>query len=248
MKQSETKTIKRSQINLNPCNPKRHTDEQVRLQKKNLRQVGFLGGVVWNEASGNLIDGHRRIKALDQINKYDGTPETDYEIKVEATSLDDAQEKQQLTYMAIGNTKADYNLIAPYIESIDYASAGLSHDEYKQILSLRDSVQVDNITSWDDDFIQPPVTTLEVQERTSEEIAQEHAEKPKMTKEQVKAEKQKCTDVAVNRQEEEDLYCIINFRDAEQKRIFCELLDIQQSTYLNLKPDETDSLLEMITG
>lgn len=248
MKQSETKTIKRSQINLNPCNPKRHTDEQVRLQKKNLRQVGFLGGVVWNEASGNLIDGHRRIKALDQINKYDGTPETDYEIKVEATSLDDAQEKQQLTYMAVGNTKADYNLIAPYIESIDYASAGLSHDEYKQILSLRDSVQVDNITSWDDDFIQPPVTTLEVQERTSEEIAQEHAEKPKMTKEQVKAEKQKCTDVAVNRQEEEDLYCIINFRDAEQKRIFCELLDIQQSTYLNLKPDETDSLLEMITG
>lgn len=248
MKQSETKTIKRSQINLNPCNPKRHTDEQVRLQKKNLRQVGFLGGVVWNEASGNLIDGHRRIKALDQINKYDGTPETDYEIKVEATSLDDAQEKQQLTYMAVGNTKADYNLIAPYIESIDYASAGLSHDEYKQILSLRDSVQVDNITSWDDDFIQPPVTTLEVQERTSEEIAQEHAEKPKMTKEQVKAEKLKCTDVAVNRQEEEDLYCIINFRDAEQKRIFCELLDIQQSTYLNLKPDETDSLLEMITG
>lgn len=248
MKQSETKTIKRSQINLNPCNPKRHTDEQVRLQKKNLRQVGFLGGVVWNEASGNLIDGHRRIKALDQINKYDGTTETDYEIKVEATSLDDAQEKQQLTYMAVGNTKADYNLIAPYIESIDYASVGLSQDEYKQILSLRDSVQVDNITSWDDDFIQPPVTTLEVQERTSEEIAQEHAEKPKMTKEQVKAEKQKCTDVAVNRQEEEDLYCIINFRDAEQKRIFCELLDIQQSTYLNLKPDETDSLLEMITG
>lgn len=248
MKQSETRKIMRSQINLNPCNPKRHTDEQVKLQKKNLRQVGFLGGVVWNETSGNLIDGHRRIKALDLINKYDGSPETDYEIKVEATSLDDAQEKQQLTYMAVGNTKADYNLIAPYIESIDYASVGLSQDEYKQILALMDTAQVDNITSWEDDFIQTPVTVLDVQERTSEEIAQEHAEKPKMTKEQVKAEKQKCTNVATNRQIEEDLYCIINFRDAEQKRIFCELLEIQQGTYINLKPEETDRLLEMITG
>ena len=42
MKQSETITIKRSQISLNPCNPKRHTDAQIAQQKKNLKKVKSL--------------------------------------------------------------------------------------------------------------------------------------------------------------------------------------------------------------
>ena len=89
LKQSETRVIKRFQINLNPINPKRHSDEKVKLQKKNLQKVGFLGGIVWNEKSGNLIDGHRRIKAMDLYYKYDGTPSTDYDVKVEVVNLDD---------------------------------------------------------------------------------------------------------------------------------------------------------------
>ena len=65
LKQSETRNIKRSEINLNLVNPKRHTEDAVKLQKKNLQKVGFLGGIVWNERTGNLIDGHRRVKAMD---------------------------------------------------------------------------------------------------------------------------------------------------------------------------------------
>ena len=38
LKQSETRIIKRSKINLNPINPKRHSDERVKLQKKNLQK------------------------------------------------------------------------------------------------------------------------------------------------------------------------------------------------------------------
>ena len=104
MKQSETRTIKRSQINLNPQNIKNHTEEQVKLQKKNLKKVGYLGGVVWNEESHNLIDGHRRLQALDSINRYDGTPETDYDIKVECVSFDRKTELEQMAYMAVGNS------------------------------------------------------------------------------------------------------------------------------------------------
>ena len=120
LKQSETRVIKRSQINLNPINPKRHSDEKVKLQKKNLQKIGFLGGIVWNEKSGNLIDGHRRIKAMDLHYKYNGTPGTDYDVKVEVVNLDDKAEKEQLTYMAVGNTKPDIDLIAGYISDIDY--------------------------------------------------------------------------------------------------------------------------------
>ena len=59
-KGSETKLIRRSQINLNPCNPKHHTDAEIKQQKANIRKVGLLGGIQWNEATGNLIDGHKR--------------------------------------------------------------------------------------------------------------------------------------------------------------------------------------------
>lgn len=136
MKTSETKIIKRSQINLNPCNPKRHTEESIKIQKMNLQKVGFLGGIVWNSQSGNLIDGHRRIYALDLINKYNG--ENDYEVKVEVVSLDDKTEKEQLTYMAVGNTKADIDLIADYANDIDLSKVGLSESDIKDILSLTD--------------------------------------------------------------------------------------------------------------
>lgn len=243
MKQSETKIIKRSQINLNPYNPKRHTDEQVKLQRKNLKKVGFLGGIVWNEASGNLIDGHRRIKALDIINKYDGTPATDYEVKVEAVQMDDKTEKEQMLYMAVGNSKADYNLIAPYVDQIDYSAVGLSEGEYNEILKLRQTEAVEAIPSWDADF---GITELEVQEKSNEEVQQEIQEKPKMTKEQVKAEKQKCDDVAARHHEEKDLYIILNFDNEEMKQAFCELLGISDGPFLNLRGEPVRKLLDMM--
>ena len=243
MKQSETKIIRRSQINLNPYNPKRHTDEQIKLQRKNLKKVGFLGGIVWNETTGNLVDGHRRIKALDLINKYDGTPATDYEIKVEAAQMDEKTEKTQMTFMAVGNTKADYNLIAPYVDQIDYSEEGLSEAEYNEILKLRQTEAVEAIPSWDADF---GITELEVQEKSNEEVQQEIQEKPKMTKEQVKAEKQKCDDIAANRHEEKDLYVILNFDNEEMRQAFCELLGISDAPFLNLRGEPVRKLLDMM--
>lgn len=243
MKQSETKIIKRSQIKLNPYNPKRHTDEQVKLQKANLKKVGFLGGIVWNKISGNLIDGHRRIKALDLINKYDGTPATDYDVKVEVVEMDDKTEKNQMTYMAVGNSKADYNLIAEYAPDIDYTSVGLSEAEYNEILKLRQTEAVEAIPAWDDDF---GITELEVAEKSNQEVQQEIQEKPKMTKEQVKAEKQKCDDIAANRHEEKDLYIILNFDNEEMKQAFCDLLGIVDGAFLNLRGEPVHRLLKMM--
>ncbi len=215
----------------------------MKLQKANLKKVGFLGGIVWNEASGNLIDGHRRIKALDIINKYDGTPATDYEVKVEAVKLDDKTEKEQMTYMAVGNSKADFNLIAEYAPDIDYSSVGLSEAEYNEILKLRQTEAVEAIPSWDADF---GITELEVQEKSNEEVQQEIQEKPKMTKEQVKAEKQKCDDVAAKHHEEKDLYIILNFDNEEMKQAFCELLGISDGPFLNLRGEPVRKLLDMM--
>lgn len=137
MKQSEKITIKRSEIVFNPDNIKRHSQDAIKSQKANIRKVGYLGGIVYNTISHNLIDGHRRLLALDEIHKYDGTPETDYEIGVEAIALERKEELEQMSYMALANTKADYNLLASIIDEIDYKSIGLSEDEYNSVLDLR---------------------------------------------------------------------------------------------------------------
>ena len=127
-KQSETITIQRSQINFAPFNPKRHTDEQIAQMRKNIKNVGFLGGIIWNEQTSNLVDGHKRVMSLDIIHKYDGTPETDYTIKVEKVSFDLKTEKEQNIFQTRSRTELDEELMRSLIPDIDYLNAGL--DDY----------------------------------------------------------------------------------------------------------------------
>lgn len=46
IRQSTTQEIHRSEIALNPYNPKRHTDKQVKQQVANIKANGYLGGIV----------------------------------------------------------------------------------------------------------------------------------------------------------------------------------------------------------
>ncbi len=247
-KGSETTIIKRSTINFNPSNIKVHSSEEINRQKKNLRSVGFLGGVVYNAVSHNLIDGHRRIKALDIINKYDGTPETDYDVKVEQVEFDEKTEKQQMAFMAMGNSKADYNLVANIIDDIDYRDVGISDEDYQRIREIA-AVETPDVgmSSLDDPFLapyQPKVELEEPDEKPVEDIIKEHEEKPKMTKEQVKAEKRKCDDVAASRQENQDLYVFLKFDNAETKFTFCELLGVAPANSMMVAGEAVLSLID----
>lgn len=207
MKESKTQIINRSQINLNPCNPKRHTEEAINIQKRNFQKVGYMGCIVWNSQSGNLIDGHRRIFALDLMNGYNG--ENDYEVKVEVVSLDEKTEKEQLTYMAIGNTKADIDLIADYAQDIDLTHMGLNDQELKDILSLTDKEQ-ENISDTLDDTIQP----IKLDEEKKAHV--------KEVKEQIKEK-------AESRQQDDESYIMLSFSDFQAKQAFCELLNIDEN-------------------
>lgn len=261
-KGSVTKTIKRSQIKLNPYNPKNHTDEEIKRQAANIRRVGALGGIQWNERSGNLVDGHRRILAQDLIHKYDGTPETDYDVKVEAVDFDQKTELEQLTYEATQNTKADYNLIAKYLDDIDPKEVGFTDDEIKQLEALQDSLDEINDASMEDlgddllaadpetpqeetpQAVPQPTYELPTVEKSNDEIVKEHEEKPKMTKEEVKAEKQHCQDVADNRWENVDKYILLTFDTTEGKEALCDLLGITPTNDMQIKGEDVLKLVE----
>jgi hypothetical protein len=135
-RQSETVTIKRSQIHFAPYNPKLHTKEQVDAIKKNIKRVAFLGGIVFNSTTGNLIDGHKRVTALDIIHGYDGSPEKDYDIKVERIELDEKTEREQNVFQTKSRTDLDNELLSRIIqEGIEIENAGIT-DEDIHIIEL----------------------------------------------------------------------------------------------------------------
>ncbi|MBF0651259.1 ParB N-terminal domain-containing protein [Dysgonomonas sp. GY75] len=218
IKQSETRIIKRSQINLNPYNPKKHSDKAISDQKKNIQKVGYLGGITWNEITGNLIDGHRRLMALDSHYKYDGS--NDYELKVEVVHFDPKTEKEQMTYMAIGNTKADLQMIANYYPEINLSDIGVS----------------DNILLGIEDFIIPdiaPIETIDIIEKKQPE-----------TKEQIKAKKEKFKENDIQKYEDMSAYLTLSFSSFENFVAFCDMFGYDPYKDKIIKGEEFVSKLE----
>lgn len=158
IKQSDTIIIKRSQINFAPYNPRKKDAKVVEKLRKNFRKVGFLGGIVWNERTGNLIGGHKRTEALDLIHGYDGTAATDYEIKVERIDVDEKTEKEQNIFLNSKNAQGemDFELLADIIGDIDIEAAAISDYDISIIESI-----VPNFTLGDNSDIVSDINKME---------------------------------------------------------------------------------------
>lgn len=241
---SETKLIKRSRIAFNPLNPKVHSTDDVKKQLRNFKKNGILGGLVYNERDGKLIAGHKRILAMDLYYKYDGTPDTDYDVKVEVVDFDPKTATEQLTFMSgITDTKADYNLIAKYAPDIDPKDAGISEDDYARIMALSVPPEQPDMPDFADDFIRPR-TDLSTDTETNDDIVERHANKPKMTPEQVKGEKRYCDDVASGRHGTQDLYVFLSFENEENKLAFCELMGYKPTNSMLVRGEEVLNMIK----
>jgi hypothetical protein len=136
-KQSETVTIKRSQIKFAPYNPRKKNPKVVAELKKNFKRVGYLGGVVWNVKTGFLVSGHKRIEAMDLIHGYTGSKEKDYSIKVERINVEDKTEREQNIFMNSQTVQGEFDMdmLATMIPGIDYSLAGLDESDITLIES-----------------------------------------------------------------------------------------------------------------
>ena len=97
--------------------------------KANLKRVGLLGGIVWNEVTGNLVSGHQRISVIDEVNKYNPDTRTnDYLIRVEVVHMDEKTEKEQNIFMNNRSVQGDFDsdMLKDMLDGIDYSLAGLN--------------------------------------------------------------------------------------------------------------------------
>ena len=206
--QSENIVVQRSQINFAPYNPRKQDKRVVGEIKKNFKRVGYLGGIVWNEDTGNLVSGHKRLQAMDIIHDY---PEKsgDYEIRVEKVNFDEKTEKEQNVFMNSQTVQGefDYDLLADILPDMDYKFAGLDTDDLNMITSLTDYI----------------VDTSDAVSKDIAEMSKEYDDSKRINKEKRKA------DVKAAKQSQREAhtemgasYVTLSFDNYESKAEFLE--------------------------
>ena len=221
IKQSKTIEVKRSLITMADYNPRKQSEEVIKSIKKNFKKVGFLGGLVWNKTTGNLVSGHKRLETLDIINKYDGV--NDYVVKVEEVEMDRKTEIEQNIYM---NNKAvqgefDYKILSDLSVEIDFENTGLT------------DLDIDKIA-----VFAPPPPELETSETPKIPATPEQIEKIKQLKKDIKADHQDHTSHSVS-------HLTIVFQNYDSKASFSELFGIDIDKTM-IDGDEFMELLDTI--
>ena len=176
---------------------------------------------------------------MDLYYGYDGK-ENDYDVKVEVVEMSVKAEKAQLTYMAIGNTKPEKDLIARYIGDIDkdiIPDLGFEDDELKDILAIADDNSNGMVEDALGDFLSDDDIATEgiAETQTPAVMKQEtpieegiQTDTPEMDDEakkaHVKSIKEKTEKLAAARQQSENAYTILSFSTAEAKEAFMDIV------------------------
>lgn len=164
----EAVTIHRSQIKNAPYNPRTITPEAKARLRKNLKEVGLLGGIIWNRSTGNLLAGHQRISVLDALEGSE-----DYELTVDAVELTLKKEKEQNIFLnsTAAQGRFDWDKMAVMLPDIDADLSGL--DKFDLAQMGQTIVDLDLGSSLDM-YVAPPPPSA--QERTPEQREQAKTE------------------------------------------------------------------------
>lgn len=204
---SETREILRSEITPAEYNPRTITKEARASLKQSVKKYGVVGGLVWNEYTGNLVSGHQKLSILDELNKY---PENDYQVKVEVIQVDDKTERELNIFFNNPNSQGvwDYDKLAELVPDIDYKAAGLT-DEDLQLIGVDFSTQTEGereIAEGIEDLYAP---IKEQKERSKEEKRAD-----------IKAKKDKVNEEVKDKVADLNSYVVLNFNSYKEKSAF----------------------------
>jgi len=127
-------TIKRSQINNAPYNPRKISKQERANLYKVLDTHKLVQDIVWNERTGNIVSGHQRLTWIDLKAREKGLK--DFDINVNKVDIDEKQEME--LNLAMNNDAAmgkfDLDMLEPIFEEIDYSLAGFDDKSLDALL------------------------------------------------------------------------------------------------------------------
>ena len=185
--------------------------------KQNIKRVGMLGGIIWNERTNNLVSGHQRVTVLDQLNGYDGTTETDYILRVDKVNLSEKEEKEQNIFMNNQSVQGEFDIEAlrNLLPEIDFKSAGLTEQDLSIIGIDFDMPVLEDIRAGIEDLSSSYNEDKDREKKIAELSREAKIAHNKEVKQQVKENAQK-------QAENMDAYVILSFDTYEAKAVFCE--------------------------
>lgn len=85
---SEKRTVQRSELRGAPYNPRKIAPASAKRLRESLKSHGLVGGIVWNQRTGNVVGGHQRLTQLDTLEGSD-----QYSVEVDVVDMDILDEK-----------------------------------------------------------------------------------------------------------------------------------------------------------
>jgi hypothetical protein len=137
----EYRELRRSQVKDAPYNPNVMTPDAYRKLKKKIADVGLVETPIWNETTGNIVAGHHRLAALDEL---EGNQ--DYTIGVSVVRLPLKREMEMNVFLNNAQAQGtfDRELFLKLLEEddpINLEDAGLTRLELEiQFGDLPDSI------------------------------------------------------------------------------------------------------------
>lgn len=116
-----TERICRNEIKNAPYNPRKISESAAKKLRKNIMEVGLLGGIVVNRRSMNIVSGHQRLAALDALERCD-----DYLLDVVMVDMTDAEEKRQNAFMNNLSAQGDWDaaLLRDLVAEVGWEECG----------------------------------------------------------------------------------------------------------------------------
>lgn len=207
----EIREIHRSLIKNAPYNPRKINEKQRHGLKQNLKKMGLMYPLVWNEATGNLVSGHQRLSIIDELNKTD-----DYILVMSVVNLSLKDEMQQNLFLNSTTYQGEFDLIKLNslikTEELDFKLCGF--DEYDMSMI---NIDKDVFKSF-----QPKLQDEEQDDQDEYDLSQEDK------KESIKQLKNDIQKQFEDKKEAKnvDSYIILSFSDIKNKQAFCNRFDI----------------------
>ena len=210
----EIRRIHRKQIKAAGYNPRTIERANKQLLWSNLQKRGLLDTLVWNELTGNLVGGHRRLEKLDD-HHYKRHNNLEYLLDVAVVQLSDQEEKEQNIFFNNPNAQGDWDrdLMIGLIPDIDVKAAGLTDADLNAI-----GIEID-LEGFENEDVESVISNFEdMKEQTRKQKQIEREANP--DKKDWKAIKQDIKKSHESNNDERENYFVVTFDNADKKEAF----------------------------
>lgn len=251
---SESMVLNRSQIHFADYNPRTIDEEHFKTLKRGIKKYGMVGGIVINKQTGyTVVQGHQRIQAMDELQKYDPvTHDGDYSFRCEVVDVDEKTERDLVILLNNPNAqgKWDYERLRGLVNQDNYKDVGFTDADLSMIgvdfvmPTVGDPNTAAEISQMIlPDLLQTAVVPASSAAPSAPVPAGDSPAEYEAKKQHMKDVKAQVQAAAVKKANDNDAFLMLSFDNAENLSNFLAWLDLPADTQI-IKGEELATMFQ----